>query len=78
MYQQIVERLIAEPQHFIQKKRTDEFCNELSKEKSDEIHKITLVTIRGTSAVYCDKDFLINLQNNISQCLKTCEYECIR
>jgi hypothetical protein len=78
MYQQIVERLLADPQQFKQKKRTDEFCIELSKEKQEEIHKITLVTKRGTSSVFCDKDFLINLQNNISHYLTTCEHECIR
>ena len=43
MYQQIVEQLLAEPQKFTQKKRTDEFCVELSKEKSEEIHKLTLI-----------------------------------
>ena len=73
MYQQIVEKLIADPLIFQQKKRTDEFCIELSKEHQEEIHKITLVTKRGTSSVLCNKDFLLNLQNNISHHLKTCE-----
>ena len=73
MYQQIVERLLADPQQFKQKKRTDEFCLEISKDKEEEIHKITLVTKRGTSSVFCDKDFLINLQNNIDHHLKSCE-----
>ena len=77
MYQHIVEQLIANPQQFIQKKRTDEFCIELTKENQEEIHKITLITHRGTSSVLCDTEFLINLQNNISHHLKTCEHECI-
>jgi hypothetical protein len=73
MYQQIVEQLLAEPEKFTQKKRTDEFCVELSKEKSEEIHKLTLITKRGTSSVFCDRNFLINLQNNIDHHLKSCE-----
>ena len=75
IYQQIVERLLADPQQFKQKKRTDEFCIELSKEQQAEIHKITLITHRGTSSVFCDTNFLINLQNNISHHLKSCEHE---
>ena len=78
MYQQIVEQLIANPLQFIQKKRTDEFCIELTKENQEEIHKITLITHRGTSSVLCDTEFLINLQNNISHHLKICEHECLR
>ncbi len=78
MYEQIVERLLTEPQKFIQKKRTDNFCIELSKEKQDEIHKLTLITKRGTSSVFCDRNFLINLQNDINHHLKTCEHECNR
>ena len=73
IYQQIVERLLADPQQFKQKKRTDEFCLEISKDKEEEIHRITLSTKRGTSSVFCDKDFLINLQNNINHHLKSCE-----
>ena len=75
IYQQIVEQLIADPTKFIQKQRTDEFCIELSKEQQAEIHKITLITHRGTSSVFCDTNFLINLQNNISHHLKSCEHE---
>jgi hypothetical protein len=73
MYQQIVERLLAEPEKFTQKKRTDEFCVELSKEKTEEIHKLSLITKRGTSSVFCDRNFLISLQNNIIHHLKSCE-----
>ena len=75
MYNQIVKSLIANPQQFTQKKRTDDFYIELSKEKQDEMHKITLITHRGTSSVFCDRNFLINLQNNIDHHLKTCEHE---
>ncbi len=78
MYQQIVEALISNPQQFIQKKRTDNFCIELSKEKTDEIHKLTLITKRGTSSVFCNRKFLITLQNDINQHLKACENECNR
>ena len=78
IYQQIVEQLLADPKQFKQKKRTDEFCLEISKDKEEEIHKITLSTKRGTSSVLCDKDFLVNLQNNISHYLTNCEHECIR
>jgi hypothetical protein len=73
MYQQIVEQLLAEPQKFTQKKRTDEFCVELSTEQADEIYKLSLITKRGTSSVLCNKQFLINLQNNISHHLNACE-----
>ena len=73
MYQQLVERLLADPKQFKQKKRTDEFCVELSKEKTEEIHKLTLITKRGTSSVFCDRNFLINLQHNIDHHLKSCE-----
>ena len=73
MYQQIVEQLLAEPEKFTPKIRTDEFCVELSKEKTEEIHKLTLITKRGTSSVFCDRNFLINLQHDISHNLKSCE-----
>jgi hypothetical protein len=73
MYQQIVEQLLADPQKFTQKRRTDEFCVELSTEQADEIYKLSLITKRGTSSVLCNKQFLINLQNNISHHLKACE-----
>ena len=78
MYRQIVENLLANPSMYSQNKRTDEFCIELSKENQDEIHKITLVTHQGTSSVLCDKEFLINLQNNITHHLKESEHECLR
>jgi hypothetical protein len=73
MYQQIVERLLAEPEKFTQKKRTDEFCIELLKDKQQEIHKLSLITKRGTSSVLCDRNFLINLQNDINHHLNACE-----
>jgi hypothetical protein len=73
MYQQIVERLLAEPHKFIQKKRTDEFCIELLKDKQQEIHKLSLITKRGTSSVLCNREFLINLQNDINHHLNACE-----
>ena len=67
MYAQIVQSLLTEPQKFTQKKRTDNFCLELSTDREDEIHKLTLITRRGTSTVFFDSNFLVNLQNNISQ-----------
>ena len=73
MYQQIVKQLLAEPKKFTQKKRTDEFCVELSTEQADEIYKLSLITKRGTSSVLCNKEFLINLQNDINHHLKACE-----
>ena len=73
MYQQIVEQLLADPRKFTQKRHTDEFCVELSTEQADDIYKLSLITKRGTSSVLCNKQFLINLQNNISHHLKTCE-----
>jgi hypothetical protein len=73
MYEQIVQQLLADPQKFTQKRRTDEFCVELSTEQADEIYKLSLITKRGTSSVLCNKQFLINLQNNISHHLNTCE-----
>ena len=73
MYQQIVEHLLADPQKFTQKRRTDEFCVELSTEQADEIYKLSLITKRGTSSVLCNKQFLINLQNNISHHLNACQ-----
>ncbi len=73
MYQQIVEKLLAEPKKFTQQKRTDDFCLELVKDKQQEIHRIKLITKRGISSVYCNKEFLITLQNNISAHLNGCE-----
>jgi len=73
MYQLIIDSLLADPMRFTQKKHTDNFCIELSKEKTDELHKLTLITKRGTSSVFCNREFLINLQNNISHHISNCE-----
>ena len=66
MYNQIVDQLNATEPAPRQRQRTDEFSLELSKEIEDEIHRLTLVTKRGTSTVYCDTNFLVSLQQNIS------------
>lgn len=66
MYNEIVEKLLADPMKFTQQKRTDDFCLELVKDRHQDIHQLNLITKRGTSSVFCNKEFLINLQNNIS------------
>ena len=67
IYQQIVDHLNANPIVYRQKKRTDNFSLELSTDTDDKIHQLTLITKRGTSTVYCDSNFLVNLQDQISQ-----------
>jgi hypothetical protein len=73
MYQKVVDTLNSVPKSYTQKKRIDNFCLELSKDNHEEIHKLTLITKRGTSFVFCNTEFLINLQNNIGVHLRSSE-----
>ena len=73
IYRQILDQLKANPLEYRQKGQVEYFFIEFRWCAGNDMHQITLCSIKGTVSVNADKQFLLSLANNIHSHLQESE-----